>query len=118
MPGYVILTHDSPAGTHWDLMLELGDSLATWSLEQPPDSDRPIPAEALPDHRTAYLEYEGPVSGNRGSVTQWDRGTYQLQQHDDQRLVAILSGGKLSGSVTLERTVDEPGRWTLTFQSD
>ncbi len=118
MPGYVILTHDSPDGTHWDFMLEMGPILATWALEEPPESGRTIRAKPLPDHRTAYLEYEGPISGDRGSVTQWDRGTYQLRQHDDQRLVAILSDGKLSGSVTLEQTAEEPLRWTFSFQSD
>ncbi len=116
MPGYVILTHDTSGGRHWDFMLEVGDTLATWSLEEPPDSNRPICAEALPDHRTAYLEYEGPISGDRGSVTQWDRGTYQLRRHDEQRLAAILSGGKRSGSVTLEQAED-PGRWTFPFQA-
>ena len=116
MPRFVILTHDSPAGRHWDFMLELGDALATWSLEEPPEADRPIRAEALPDHRTAYLEYEGPISGNRGSVTQWDRGTYRLQQHDEHRLVAVLSGGKLSGNVTLEQAAADPHHWTFSFQ--
>ena len=36
-------------------------------------------AEVLPDHRLAYLDYEGPISGDRGSVTRWDRGTYDVE---------------------------------------
>jgi hypothetical protein len=40
-------------------------------------------AERLPDHRPAYLEYEGPVAGNRGKVrrlakglvVRWERGS-------------------------------------------
>lgn len=68
---FVILHHDWPAD-HWDFMVDLdgiSDQVATWSLEQKPGA---IPirgrAEKLADHRRDYLNYEGPVSGGRGSV--------------------------------------------------
>ena len=35
-------------------------------------------ATRLPDHRLAYLEYEGPVSGNRGVVRRIDSGKYEI----------------------------------------
>ncbi|MCS7047501.1 MAG: hypothetical protein NZO58_14185, partial [Gemmataceae bacterium] len=74
MPRYVILEHDHPA-LHWDFMLERGDVLRTWRLPAPPSIGK-IAAQALADHRRAYLDYEGPVSGNRGTVRRWDAGTY------------------------------------------
>jgi len=118
MPRYVILTHDHPRGRHWDFMLEQGESLATWALGQPPDAAPRMPAEALPDHRPAYLDHEGPVSGGRGSVTRWDQGTYRLERHDDDRLIAIVTGQRLSGQVILERTAADPQRWIFSFSPD
>ena len=61
MPRFVVLEHDSPCGRHWDFMLEQENALATWALPQPPDTAE-MPAEPLPDHRLAYLDYEGPIS--------------------------------------------------------
>jgi hypothetical protein len=76
MPRFVILEHDHPE-LHWDLMLEAGGVLRTWRLAQPPTAGAAIKAVALGDHRLHYLDYEGPVSGGRGTVTRWDRGTYE-----------------------------------------
>ena len=68
---FVVLFHRLPpsAGraSHWDWMIEEGDALATWALVQWPDG-RGVPARRLADHRRHYLTYEGPVSGNRGTV--------------------------------------------------
>jgi len=75
MSRYVILTHDHPF-PHWDLMLEDGGTLRTWRLLSEPGAGRVVPAERLGDHRLAYLDYEGPVSGGRGVVARWDHGTY------------------------------------------
>lgn len=76
MPRFVVLEHDHPT-LHWDLMLEAGDKLRTWRLAQPPEKEAgPIPATALGDHRKMYLDYEGPVSGGRGSVVRWDSGEF------------------------------------------
>ncbi len=55
----------------------------------------------LADHRLAYLDYEGPLSGNRGSVRCVDRGTYDVVKECSERLVVELQGSILSGSVTL-----------------
>ena len=115
MPRFVVLEHDSPRDRHWDFMLETGDVLATWALSEPPDAAPHIAAEALADHRTEYLDYEGPVSGDRGSVTRWDAGTYQLDRRSETELAATLSGRRLNGRVTLVRSHDDPERWQFSF---
>jgi len=74
MPRYVILEHDAADGRHWDFMLAGGEALATWALAERPDAAGPVAARSLADHRVAYLDYEGPISGGRGSVTRWDQG--------------------------------------------
>jgi hypothetical protein len=102
MPRYVILQHDFPV-LHWDLMLENGDVLRTWRLASPPVAGEIIAATALGDHRLAYLDYEGPLSGNRGSVAQWDCGEFEMDEHAEERLVLRLGGRRLAGTVILER---------------
>ncbi|WP_146439947.1 hypothetical protein [Crateriforma conspicua] len=42
-----------------------------------PEKPLTITATRLPDHRTKYLEYEGPISGNRGSVRRVDSGFFR-----------------------------------------
>jgi hypothetical protein len=96
MPRFVVLTHDWPF-LHWDLMLEDGEILRTWRLSQPPDTQGAVDAEALPDHRLAYLDYEGPVSGDRGTVLRWDQGTYELLDRTESRVVIRFAGRKLIG---------------------
>jgi hypothetical protein len=65
-----------------------------------------VDARALPDHRLAYLEYEGPVSGGRGEVTCCDRGSYQLLAQTPDRLVVRLEGRLLGGVWQLRRQAD------------
>ena len=115
MPQFVVLQHDAPRGRHWDFMLETQGALATWALAEPPDAAAAIAAEALPDHRLDYLDYEGPISEGRGSVTRWDRGTYQLRRHAPDELAAVVAGEVLIGEVTLRRSPDAPGKWTVSF---
>ena len=115
MPRFVILRHDSPRGLHFDLLLEMGQALKTWALPQPPESGIEMTCEALPDHRPAYLDYEGPVSGDRGSVTRWDRGTCEIQRPNDTELVLELSGEKLAGRATLKQSLEDSRRWRFSL---
>ncbi len=57
----------------------------------------------LPDHRREYLDYEGPVSGDRGRVWRWDSGVYQAEHQADDEWVVSLSGVKLRGQAVLTR---------------
>ena len=111
MPRYVILRHELPQGhgfdaqraTHWDLMLECDGALRTWALAEEPELGSSSDAEALADHRIAYLEYEGPVSGNRGIVTRWDAGNYELVSGTGTSLELQLTGGNFAACITLKK---------------
>jgi hypothetical protein len=115
VPRFVVLEHQTPQTRHWDFMLETASALATWSLAEPPDAAATISARVLPDHRLAYLEYEGPISDSRGSVTRWDHGTYELRRYDRDEVAAVVAGEKLIGEVTLRRATDDPDAWTFSF---
>ncbi len=121
MPRYVVLQHDTPEDylrpTHWDFMLESGEVLRTWALAEEPTIGSAITAESLPDHRMAYLEYEGLVSGDRGTVTRWDAGRYELVSETDDFLLVTLSGKRLSGKVRLSATVDGDRRWQFEYSA-
>lgn len=87
---FVILKHDHPF-LHWDLMLERDGTLATWRLLHEPVLQTWLPAERLPDHRIAYLDYEGPVSGDRGVVSRVISGSYTCSTgHGDVEEVSLL----------------------------
>jgi hypothetical protein len=112
MPRFVILTHDHPH-LHCDLMLENEAGLRTFRLSRPPDPQGPVAAVPLGDHRLAYLDYEGPVSGNRGTVARWDRGVYTSVRLEEEYVEVVLAGSRCVGRAKLTRGPD--GGWSLAF---
>lgn len=111
MPRYVILQHNHPF-LHWDLLLEQGDGCRTWRLLREPAADVPVPAEPLPDHRLHYLNYEGPVSGNRGTVQQWDVGHYEPAGAQEPAVRLQLRGNR-----GFSMAAWDPARGCWTFRS-
>jgi len=131
MARFVLLYHDCPDDvprpSHCDLMLESGGCLRTWVLAELPREwavvvsrlpervaslpmvadDSMVAAEPLGDHRLAYLDYEGPVSGNRGSVRRLDRGTFETIDQTPSGWEVALAGGLLRGRVSLRRPTDD-----------
>ena len=91
-----------PAQSHYDLMLERPgeERLLTFALDAPPPG-KPGDESALgyrrKDHRRIYLDYEGDVSGGRGSVRIWDRGRVQWLALDPSLVRFRLSGARLQG---------------------
>jgi hypothetical protein len=112
---FVILLHEtppaSPRPTHWDLMLESGDVLRTWALASEPHPGQSVAAESLPDHRPIYLEYDGPLSGDRGIVSRWDSGTFELIVETESLLLLELHGQRLRGQATLHRLTSTANEW-------
>lgn len=92
MPRFAILTHDHPF-LHWDFLLEWGEHARTWRLLEEPGIGS-VAAERIADHRLLYLDYEGPVSGGRGHVKQWDQGIFTILEKD-RPLEIQLSGRQL-----------------------
>ena len=117
---HVILRHDGQPGyqrgLHWDLMLEWSKALRTWALAQEPVPDLPVMAEPLPDHRLMYLDYEGPISGNRGTVSRWDSGEFDLDVESPLLLIVALVGDRLRGRVVIQRSEDVNHEWQFTYR--
>jgi hypothetical protein len=118
MPRFAILEHDHPE-LHWDLLLEAGDALNAWRLVQPPDpSERLIDATELADHRAFYLDYEGPVSGERGFVKRWDHGMFVEESGSmPERRCLRFESERLRATVRLTRIQGTQWRWELVTAS-
>jgi hypothetical protein len=104
MPRFVVLEHDWPQ-PHFDFLLEAGGVLRAWRLLAEPIAGASVPAEPNFDHRLLYLEYEGPLSGNRGSVRRWDGGTFEWIAYGSDRVEVELRGERLLGRAEWTRSV-------------
>ena len=119
MPRYVILLHEMPANsdrpTHFDLMLEENGVLRSWAMDRMPAPDELVSAQQLDDHRLAYLDFEGQVSGNRGRVSRVAAGMYELTDESKVEITVRLHGEKLSGELSLTREDDSAHLWRVSF---
>ncbi len=111
MSRFVLLEHDHPY-LHWDLMLQEEDVLWTWRLDAPPASE-PVRAVRVPDHRLPYLDYEGQVSGNRGTVRRLDRGELIWRRLEEGLVKVILKGERFHGNLQLCRV--EGDCWEVVY---
>ncbi len=106
----VLLQHDLPDGaSHVDWMIarDCGPSSLLRTFRCPLRIDglasgQAIEIEAIGDHRRAYLDYEGPISGDRGWVRRLRRGVVTVQPPVD------LVSGALELTVTWQPEHDGP----------
>lgn len=103
---YAVLRHDHPQ-LHWDLLLESGTACRTWRILELPEGRGPWRVEPIADHRSYYLTYEGPVSGNRGSVEQWDAGQLVWVSATADHVVCLVEGRKWQGRLDVAQP-DQP----------
>jgi len=110
--------------SHWDFMLEAEGVLWTWELRELPAAWRvaggetasgdheSVFASRLADHRLAYLDYEGPLTQDRGHVTQIACGDFEILENAPARLLIRLAGLTLHDTIELAET-NQRGRWRL-----
>ena len=119
MPRFVILQHVTPPGsereTHYDLMVEQNGKLLTWAIPERPCAGLRSIATQLPDHRLAYLDYEGPISGDRGTVTRVDAGEYVCSQLDAAAAKFELRGSQGDLQVKLQHQLEN--QWAAEFSA-
>lgn len=110
MPKFVVLFHRVKPGSgradHYDLMIERPakngtdetradrdeSSLMTWELSRTL-AVGVLEARRLPNHRVFYLDFEGPISNDRGHVQRVQAGQAKWSQFDEQEMRAELSFG-------------------------
>jgi hypothetical protein len=92
---YVVLRHEGVDEPHFDLMFETtpASDLATWRADQWPFTDQTTFTPLRP-HRRAYLQHEGPISGDRGTVHRIHCGTHEVVENGASDLVVRLETGE------------------------
>ncbi|HOK67112.1 MAG TPA: DNA polymerase ligase N-terminal domain-containing protein [Anaerohalosphaeraceae bacterium] len=106
---FVIHKHITPAGIHWDWMLEESGVLQTWRVNCPPQAvgQEPLRADKIADHNARFLVYEGPVQQNTAKVQREDRGRLTVLRRTDSQILFRLDGEVLSGCFSFCRKGDE-----------
>jgi hypothetical protein len=115
---FVVLHHHlSSSDAHYDLMLETEagtdreqKALRTLATETDAFPGNGTRLRELPPHRRHYLDYEGEISDNRGTVQRADAGTWELDADEDGDLWLRLRGNRLSGRY---RITWSDGEWIL-----
>lgn len=102
---YVVLHHTGHphhGEPHYDLMLEQAEDEPLLSIRLPawPPAEG-MHIEWTPPHRRVYLDYEGPVSNNRGHVRRIASGTYRMLR-------------SMQGAEQVLTFSEVPGVWVLT----
>jgi bifunctional non-homologous end joining protein LigD len=87
---------------HWDLRLEHDGVLASWAIPNgiPADPSDNRLAVRTEDHPLDYLEFHGEIPKGEygaGTMTIWDRGTYDLHKWEDKKVEVTFHGERLAG---------------------
>ena len=133
---------------HYDLRLEIGGVMPSWSIPKGPSLDSSVKRLAMPtgDHSLEYRHFEGVIPAGEygaGPVMIWDEGTYnpeveisrgvrrEITEREEAEVEAgkglqvgnlkfRLYGKKLRGSFALVRTSGIGGKeaWLLIKHKD
>ena len=108
LPRFVVQEHHARR-LHWDLRLEHDGVLASWAVPRgiPRSPERNNLAVRTEDHPLEYLEFHGEIPAGQygaGTMTIWDRGTYERHKWRDDEVMITFHGERLHGRHVLFRT--------------
>ncbi|MCW4053766.1 MAG: 3'-phosphoesterase [Candidatus Bathyarchaeota archaeon] len=107
---YVIQRHLA-SHLHFDLRLEMDGVLKSWAVPKEPPTATGVKrlAVQVEDHPVEYASFEGIIPEGEygaGTVEIWDKGTYNMINRKDNKLIVEIKGNKLSGAYVLVRFKD------------
>lgn len=123
---FVIQFHQSKRA-HYDLRLKWRGVLLSWAIMKEPSffTDDKRLAIRVEDHPSEYADFEGtipPGEYGAGTVTIWDRGTYQVKKMDQSlkngMIKLYLMGQKLKGKWVLLQLKKEEKNWLFIKEKD
>jgi bifunctional non-homologous end joining protein LigD len=116
---FVIQEHHATR-LHWDLRLERDGVLASWAIprglpESPGENHLAVVTE---DHPLGYADFEGEIPKGEygaGTVTIWDRGTYDCLKWEPRKVEVALHGRRLDARYALFpiASEEEPKDWMI-----
>lgn len=107
----VLLRHAMEAGTHYDWLIARPGEDLLWTARVADPSSRWAELgrwtlEALAPHRRVYLTYEGPVSGDRGTVERVDSGEVRIEAWTADAATLVVAMTHFQGRVSLVRQAE------------
>lgn len=96
---FVIHKHTLSGQIHWDLMIEYGDILKTWRIENPPQILAIQKTKATPifDHDKKFLTYQGSVNNGKGTVEIVENGLCTVKTIEENEINIKFDSNKLKG---------------------
>jgi DNA ligase D-like protein (predicted 3'-phosphoesterase) len=104
---YLVHKHDA-THLHYDLRLEMDGVLKSWAIpkEPPAEAGARRLAVQVEDHPLSYATFEGTIPEGEygaGKVEIWDKGTYELIDRKEDKLIVDIHGRRLKGPYVLVR---------------
>ena len=108
MSRFVIQKHKA-THLHFDFRLEMDGVLKSWAVPKGLPEMQGIKrlAVSVEDHPLGYIDFEGVIpegSYGAGEVEIWDKGEYELESREKDKIVFHLTGKKLKGRYALIHT--------------
>jgi bifunctional non-homologous end joining protein LigD len=105
---FVVQEHHARA-LHWDVRLERDGVLVSWAVPKglPVEESTNHLAKRTEDHPLDYADFAGTIPTGEygaGTVTIWDRGTYELEEWTDDKVKVVLHGTRVAGRYVFFRT--------------
>ena len=105
--GFVVQEHHAK-NIHRDFRLEMNGVLKSWAVPKQIPEEAGVKRLAIQteDHELSYLDFEGEIPEGMygaGKVIIRDRGTYNLIESDERKIVFMLHGKNLKGKYCLIR---------------
>ncbi len=114
---FVVQEHHASA-LHWDFRLERDGVLVSWAVPKglPLDPATNHLAVHTEDHPLDYAGFEGEIPAGEyggGTVSVWDRGTYECEAWTDREVKVVLHGSRVTGRYVLFRTGERDRDWMM-----
>lgn len=116
-PRFSIQEH-SATRWHFDLRLERDGVLVSFALPRglPDDPASNRKAVHTEDHPLEYLTWEGTIpngSYGAGTMSVYDRGTYEIEKWEPKKIVVTLAGKRVHGTYALFQTGGDSKDWMI-----
>lgn len=94
---------------HYDLRLELDGVLKSWAIPKEPPTEAGVKRLAVQteDHPLDYIYFEGIIPEGQygaGIVSVWDKGQIELESREEEKIIFLLRGERLTGRYALIHT--------------
>jgi len=109
---FVFLEHDYPT-LHWDILLQQGNRLLGWRGDNHGHFLNGGHVVQTSDHRLVYLDYEGPLTGQRGTVKRVDAGRLTWRHCAENEFIAEIQGKQWHGVLELKKI--DATKWFSSF---